>query len=78
MRTYDEDRRLIVGFLNETNMKAYDLARISKDLCTCSTCRFYCQHYDADGNYVPFGHCNRVKNRAKKPHEASCGFWDCN
>lgn len=76
MTWYDEKRLEIQRFAKEQNMKMYDVARIAKDMATCDKCAYYCQHYDRDGAYVEFGHCNRGKHHARKPHEASCAFWE--
>jgi len=77
MKTYEEVRREVVKFLKESEITPYDLARISKDLCRCGTCKFFVQHYDQDGKPLDFGHC-RKNNRisSKKPYESSCGFWE--
>lgn len=76
MTWYEEKRIEILTFAKEHQIQIYDVARIAKDLSTCEKCRFYCQHYDRNGEYVPYGHCNRLKNRARKPHESSCSFWE--
>lgn len=76
MTWYDEKRIQILKFAKEAKMQMCDVARIAKDLSTCEKCKFYCQHYDKGGVYVPFGHCNRLSNKARKPHESSCGFWE--
>lgn len=76
MTTYDQARAEILTFCKDKRIYVHDLARIAKDLSTCDKCRYYCQHYDQNGEYVPFGHCTRYKNRARKPHESSCGHWE--
>ena len=76
MQTYWEIRKQIVQFLNENKISAYDLAKVSKDLCSCGTCKYFIQHYSKDGKPIECGHC--VKNhilKHKKPNTQSCGFW---
>jgi hypothetical protein len=74
---YYETRRKIVEFLNGSNISPYDLARISRDLCCCRTCRFFVQHYAKDGAPIAFGHCTKSNiPRAKQPNTQSCGYWD--
>lgn len=74
--TYEDIRDKISEFIKTSGINAYDVARISRDLCRCGTCKFFVQHYDGDGAPVDFGHCtknNRIS--AKKPYEQCCGFW---
>lgn len=76
MTDYWTLRNRIVKFINESGISAFDIARITKDLCCCRTCKFFVQHYSKDGNAVDFGHC--IKNnipRSKKPNMESCGMW---
>lgn len=76
MKDYNEMRRLIMQFIEEHNISAYDLVRIGKDLCCCRTCDFFVQHYSKDGAPVDFGHCRRGNTiKSKQPHTQSCGFW---
>lgn len=73
---YNTMRAKIVEFINSSGISAYDLARISKTLCCCRTCKFFVQHYSKDSVPVDFGHCiqgNRIKSR--QPNTHSCGFW---
>lgn len=73
---YWQMREAILKFINCSGISAYDIFRISKDLCCCRTCRFFVQHYAKDGTPVDFGHCikgNVIKS--KKPNMPSCGFW---
>lgn len=76
MGWYEDQQHKIRVFLDESGMKAYDLARIAKDFCTCEHCKYFVQHYDSNGKMVEFGHCNRTKHRARNPYEAPCGFWE--
>lgn len=76
MQTYEEMRAEIVKFINDSHISAYDVARISKTLCCCRTCKFFVQHYAKDGTPVDFGHCcqgNHIKSR--QPNTNSCGYW---
>ena len=75
MDWYNEKCQAIRQFAKDNNIHMYDVARLSADMSTCDKCKFYCQHYDRDGTYVPFGHCNRLNNKATKPHNRSCGNW---
>ena len=77
--TYWEKRKELVRFIrsSETGLDAYDVAKISKELCSCRTCRYFVQHYSKDGNPVDFGHCTHSNiPRAKKPGQINCGKWD--
>lgn len=76
MRTYHEMWSKIYDFAKEKDIPIHEIARVSREMATCDKCKYYCQHYDVDGTYVPFGHCNRLNNRARKPHEASCSNWE--
>lgn len=65
-------------FLREKNMQAFDLARISKMLCRCGTCKYFEQHYAKDGTALDWGHCFKGNiQHSKKISTASCGSWDC-
>lgn len=76
MKDYFELRKEILQFINKSGISAYDLCRISKDLCCCRTCKFFVQHYSKEGNPVDFGHCRKGNTpRAKSPNMQSCGFW---
>lgn len=76
MRTYEEDKKQILEFLKESKMNVYDLARISRDLCSCGKCRFFTQHYTKDGQPVDFGHCSRNSiPKGKRLNDSSCGYW---
>lgn len=76
MMDYFEGKKIVVQFLNENRITAFDLVRIAKDLCRCRTCRFFVQHYDKDGYPLDFGHCIKNNNpRPRKPNMESCGFW---
>lgn len=77
MRTYHEDLMLVRTFLKENEISATDLARISKDLCKCGTCRFFAQHYSKDGQALDWGHCFKGNiQHSKKISTACCGFWE--
>lgn len=76
MTDYWDMRKTVVEFLNESKISAYDLARISKDLCTCGTCAFFVQHYTEIGELVDFGHCKKNNQpKSRKPNNESCAFW---
>ena len=67
----------VIDFLHENNMTAFDLAKITKELCTCGTCKFFVQHYTRDGEAVDWGHCCRGNiQHSKKISNSSCGYWD--
>lgn len=69
---------LVVRFLKENHMQAFDLAKISRELCNCGTCRFFVQHYTKEGEALDWGHCCKGNiQHSKKIGNASCGFWDC-
>jgi len=73
---YLDMRKAILKFINDSGISAYDICRISKDLCCCRTCRFFVQHYAKDGKPVDFGHCIKGNVfRSKNPNMQSCGFW---
>lgn len=77
--TYWDKRNELVRFIrsSETGLDAYDVAKISKELCSCRTCKYFIQHYGKDGNPVDFGHCtNTTIPRAKKPSQINCGKWE--
>lgn len=74
-----EQIRQVVEFMKANNMKASDLAKISKELCSCGTCRFFVQHYTKDGEGLDWGHCDKGNiQHSKKVSTACCGFWDAN
>ena len=76
---YFEKRRIVSEFLKSNSISAYDLQKITRDLCCCGSCKFYVQHYTRDGIAVDFGHCTKGNIiHSKKPSTASCGSWeDC-
>lgn len=77
MSQIDRYRQLILQFIKDNNIKIYDLARISKQLCSCGQCRFFIQHYTKDGEPVDWGHCNRTDvYHSKRVSNASCGYWE--
>jgi len=79
MKTYNEKRNAVIRFLNENEYEvdAYELARISKSLCSCSTCKYFAQHYLKDGTAVEFGHCFESNTlRPRRPYQVNCGKWD--
>lgn len=68
----------VVNFMKENHMQAFDLAKISKELCACGTCKFFVQHYTKSGESLDWGHCCRGNiQHSKKISTASCGYWDC-
>ena len=77
MRDYNDLRLAIVHFLKESQIDAYDLVRVAKNLCNCGTCKFFVQHYSKDGKPVDFGHCCKGNiPKSKKPSMSNCGFWE--
>lgn len=72
MAWYDEKRAEVRKMIRESSLGVWDFVRIAKDICTCQYCEFFVQHYTKDGKQVEYGHCNRVKHRAKSPYEQSC------
>jgi len=74
-----DKRSSVRAFLRENNMSAWDLAKITKQLCSCGTCHFFCQHYTKNGEALDWGHCCKGNiQHSKKISTASCGFWvDC-
>lgn len=65
------------NFLHEQKMNAWELAKITKELCCCGSCRFFVQHYTKDGDALDWGHCNRGNiQHSKKISTASCGMWE--
>lgn len=76
---YYEMRREIVRFINTSGISAYDICRITKELCACRTCRYYVQHFAQDGQPVDFGHCRKNNTiKSVKPNTNSCGAWSLN
>ena len=76
MMDYEQMKSKIRRFITESGISAYDLCRISKDLCCCRTCKFFVQHYAKDGTPVDFGHCRKNNTiKSVRPHSPSCGFW---
>ena len=68
----------VVEFLKHSKMSAFDLAKITKELCACGTCKFFVQHYTKNGDALDWGHCCKGNiQHSKKISTASCGFWDC-
>lgn len=77
-KTYYRQRSEVRQFLRDKRMSAWDLAKISKELCACGTCRMFVQHYTKDGEALDWGHCCKGNiQHSKKISTASCGFWDC-
>ena len=77
MTSYEKIKGEILKFVKEKNIAIYDLARISKDLCACGQCKFFVQHYTADGEPVDWGHCSRGNiQHSKRVSNTSCGFWE--
>lgn len=74
-----DKRKAVVRFLHDHMMSAYDLQKITKELCACGTCRFFVQHYTKDGEGLDWGHCDKGNiQHSKKVSTASCAFWeDC-
>ena len=72
-------RSQVREFLKENNMSAWDLAKITKELCCCGSCYFFVQHYTKEGEALDWGHCAKGNiQHSKKISTASCGFWeDC-
>ena len=76
MQTYNEARNEIVKFLNKSGISPFDLARISKELCSCRTCKHFVQHYSKDGRPVDFGHCISANvAHSRRPNQQSCCNW---
>lgn len=74
---YDQIQK-VVTFMKENKIKAWELSKISKELCACGTCKFFVQHYTKDGEAIDWGHCCKGNiQHSKKISTASCGFWDC-
>lgn len=72
-----EQIHLVMEFLKHNKMKACDLAMITKELCSCGTCRFFVQHFTKDGDALDWGHCRKGNiQHSKKISTASCAFWD--
>lgn len=77
MRTFNDDRNLILKFMKDNNMCPMDILRITKTFCVCETCKYFAKHYNEHGDELDFGHCFRGNtNKAKMKHNASCGYWD--
>jgi len=81
MTKYEEitinNRKAVINFLKESGISAWELAKISKQLCACGTCKFYVQHYTKYGEPVDWGHCAKGSiQHSKKPSTSSCGFWE--
>lgn len=77
MSTYYEQRKIVIQFLREKKMTAWDLRRIAKDLCNCGKCRFFVEHYLKDGTQCDICHC--IKNKIPKPcriSDCACGSWE--
>ena len=67
----------VVQFLHDKKMSAWELAKITKELCCCGSCRFFAQHYTRDGDALDWGHCNKGNiQHSKKISTASCGSWE--
>lgn len=76
MKTYNDMISAIVKFMDDEHIDAYDMHRLVKDLCCCKTCKYYVQHYNADGKPVDFGHCVKSQIlKAVKPNTNRCGSW---
>lgn len=77
MKDYYDLLREVRGILKEhPGISAYDLCRVTKDLCSCGKCEFFVPHYLADGTLTDFGHCRKNKiPKAVRPRDSSCGFW---
>ncbi len=70
-----EQIRDVIDFMNSHNLSAWDLAKISKELCACGTCKWFVQHYTKDGDALDWGHCCKGNvQHSKKISTASCGF----
>ena len=74
-----ENHRAVVQFMRDHRMNAYDLHKITRELCSCGSCRFFVQHYTKDGEGLDWGHCDKGNiQHSKKVSTASCAFWeDC-
>lgn len=76
-RIYYRDRADVRQFLREHRMSAYDLQKITKELCSCGTCRFFVQHYTKAREALDWGHCCKGNiQHSKKVSTASCGSWE--
>lgn len=72
-----EQIRAVCEFMKEAGLNAFDLAKISKELCACGTCRFFIQHYTKMGIPLDWGHCCKGNiQHSKRISTASCGFWE--
>lgn len=77
MSQTDNDRQLILKFIKENKISVCNLARISKQLCSCGQCKFFEQHYTKSGEPVDWGHCTRTNiYHSKRVSNASCGYWE--
>ena len=75
-RGYWADRKAVVQFIRERKMSAWELQRITKELCACGTCYYFVQHYTKAGEALDWGHCCKGNiQHSKKISTASCGFW---
>lgn len=76
-KLYYNQRRQVREFLKTSKISAWELARISKELCACGTCYFFVQHYTKDGEALDWGHCTKGNiQHSKMISTASCGFWE--
>lgn len=76
MDDYAKRVAAIKRFMAESGIDAYDLARITKSLCSCEMCKHFVQHYSKDGVPVDFGHCTRGMPKSRRPSASSCGGWE--
>lgn len=68
---------LVRKFLKDNHLEAWELAKISKELCCCGSCKFFVQHYTKDGEGLDWGHCCKGNiQHSKKLSTACCGFWE--
>lgn len=71
-----DQHRAVIKFLNDNHMQAYDLMKITRELCCCGTCQFFVQHYTKQGEALDWGHCDKGNiQHSKKISTSSCGFW---
>lgn len=76
MTNHDDMLKKVRDMLKQIDMSAYDVAKITRELCNCCHCKHFVQHYAKDGSAVDFGHC-AVHNiiKPKRPHDNACGLW---
>ena len=75
--TTEDKEKTVRRFIQTSGIDAYNIMRIAKEYCKCSSCCWFVQHYNEKGKAIEFGHCTRNShNTAKKPNNTACGYWD--